>query len=389
MFEYSESQRMRGVQEPVIPTVAQLIQANPGTLSLGQGVVYYSPPDSVAEQISKFLTQPDLHRYQSVNGIPELRACIWKKLEEDNSIIRDDGHRMMVTAGGNMAFSHAILAIADLGDEIILPTPFYFNHEMAIDMAGCKPVPVATDESFQLDLAVLAQAITPKTRAIVTVSPNNPTGVVYPEAALKAVNTLCREKGIYHIHDHAYEYFTYPPGLSVSPATFSNSDSHTISLFSLSKSFGFASWRIGYMLYPAHLYEAMRKIQDTQLICPPVVAQYAAIAAMEAGRPFIREKLPTIIQSREIFLEALESIHDICMVPPSEGAFYFLLKIDTSLTPMEVVRQLIERHKIAAIPGDTFGMTNGCYVRIAYGATSETEAKEGMNRLVQGLRVIV
>jgi len=389
MVRYIESRRMLQVQSPVIPTVAQLIRDNPGTLSLGQGVVYYSPPPEVATQIHAFLSKPDLNRYQSVNGIPELRTCIWEKLESDNAISRKPGHRLMVTAGGNMAFSHAVLAIADPGDEIILPTPFYFNHEMAVEMAGCTVRHVPTDENYQLMIDALEAAVTPLTRAIVTVSPNNPTGVVYSSESLQAVNNLCREKGIYHIHDEAYEYFTYPSGLSVSAASFLNSDQHTISLYSLSKSYGFASWRMGYMLYPDHLYEALRKIQDTLLICPPVIAQYAAVAAMQKGKSYIEEKKPVIHRAREIFLKGLSEIEDICYVPPSEGAFYFLLKLQTDLQPMEVVRMLIENYQIATIPGDTFGITEGCYIRIAYGATEEKEATEGMDRLIRGLKAII
>ncbi|MFN7658370.1 MAG: aminotransferase class I/II-fold pyridoxal phosphate-dependent enzyme, partial [Dolichospermum sp.] len=106
----------------------------------------------------------------------------------------------------NMGFINAILAITSPGDEIILNTPYYFNHEMAIKMAGCHPILVPTDTDYGLIPPAIAAAITEKTRAVVTVSPNNPTGVVYSEMALRQVNQICREKGIYHISDEAYEY---------------------------------------------------------------------------------------------------------------------------------------------------------------------------------------
>ena len=115
----------------------------------------------------------------------------------------------MVTAGANMAFMHAVLAITAPGDEIILNVPFYFNHEMAIQMADCTAVRVATDAHYQPRLDALRAAITDRTRAIVTVTPNNPSGAVFSEASLREINTLCRERGIYHIADEVYEYFTY------------------------------------------------------------------------------------------------------------------------------------------------------------------------------------
>ena len=118
-----------------------------------------------------------------------------------------------------MAFMNAVLAITDPGDEVILPIPFYFNHEMALTMIGCRAVGVATDARYQLDLAALRAAITPRTRAIVTISPNNPTGAVYPEADLRAVNALCAEHGLVHITDEVYEYFTYGEARHYSPGS--------------------------------------------------------------------------------------------------------------------------------------------------------------------------
>lgn len=180
------------------------------------------------------------------------------KLQAFNGIEINGENCIVVTAGSNMGFMNAILAVTNPGDEIILNTPYYFNHEMAIAIAGCHPVLVATDENYQLRPEAIAQAITPKTRAVVTISPNNPTGVVYSEAALRQVNHICDTNGIYHISDEAYEYFTYNGVKHVSPSAFGSSK-YTISLFSLSKAYGFASWRIGYMVIPKHLFVAIKK----------------------------------------------------------------------------------------------------------------------------------
>lgn len=149
-----------------------------------------------------------------------------------------------------MGFLNAILAITHAGDEIILNTPYYFNHEMAIGMINCQPVSVQTDNRYQPKVDKLRKAITSKTKAIVTISPNNPTGVVYDASILREINQLCQEAGTYHISDEAYEYFTYGNVKHPSPASFSGSTPHTISLFSLSRTYGFASWRIGYMIIP-------------------------------------------------------------------------------------------------------------------------------------------
>ncbi|HEY9616492.1 MAG TPA: aminotransferase class I/II-fold pyridoxal phosphate-dependent enzyme, partial [Microcoleaceae cyanobacterium] len=210
------SSRMHTVQSPIIPVVGELIRQNPGTISLGQGVVSYPPPPAAIEQISAFLSQPNNHKYQAVQGIPALLEVIAAKLQTENGMDLA-GREIVVTAGSNMGFLNAVLAITQPGDEIILQTPYYFNHEMAIAMVGCRAVLVATDANYQLQLEAIEQAITDRTRAIVTISPNNPTGVVYPEADLRQVNQLCRDQGIYHIHDETYEYFVYDEAHHFSP----------------------------------------------------------------------------------------------------------------------------------------------------------------------------
>ncbi|AFW93826.1 pyridoxal phosphate-dependent aminotransferase [Dolichospermum sp. UHCC 0352] len=381
--------RMETIQLPIIPVVGELIKNSPGTISLGQGVVHYQPPDTAMELLPKFLAEPKNHLYQAVVGIPELLTALTAKLSIFNDIDINEENAIVVTAGSNMGFINAILAITSPGDEIILNTPYYFNHEMAIKMAGCHPVLVATDANYQLIPEAIAAAITDKTRAVVTISPNNPTGVIYSETALKQVNEICRERGIYHISDEAYEYFTYDHVKHISPGAFTGSNQYTISLFSLSKAYGFASWRIGYMVIPQHLLIAVKKVQDTILICPPVVSQYAALGALQAKDDYLKDHIGTIAKVREIVINALQSLENLCTITPANGAFYFFIKVHTKMNDLELVKKLIQEYKIAVIPGTTFGMEDGCYLRVAYGALPADTAKAGIERLVKGLQTIV
>ncbi|MEH2150735.1 pyridoxal phosphate-dependent aminotransferase [Nostoc sp.] len=393
----SLTSRIHAVQSPIIPVVGELIKNSPGTISLGQGVVSYNPPPEAIEFLPKFLDEPTNNLYKSVEGIPQLLTALAGKLQAFNGIEINEENCIIVTAGSNMGFMNAILAITNPGDEIILNTPYYFNHEMAIAMAGCRPVLVATDENYQLRPDAIAQAITPKTRAVVTISPNNPTGVVYSEAALRQVNQICGvqrscaegTRNIYHISDEAYEYFTYNGVKHISPAAFSNSSEYTISLYSLSKAYGFASWRIGYMVIPKHLLIAVKKVQDTILICPPVISQYAALGALQAKEEYLKSHIGAIAQVRQLVLDSLNRLQGLCSIIPANGAFYFFLKVHTQMDAFELVKRLIQEHKVAVIPGTTFGMDDGCYLRVAYGALQKETAKEGIERLVQGLATIV
>jgi aspartate/methionine/tyrosine aminotransferase len=247
---------------------------------------------------------------------------------------------------------------------------------------------VRTDREYQLDLDALPAAITPRTRAIVTVSPNNPTGAVYPEAALRAVNALCRERGLFHIHDEAYEYFTYAPARHFSPGSLPGAAGHTMSLYSLSKAYGMASWRIGYMVVPGVLAEAIHKIQDTLLICPPAASQRAALAALGVGAAYPRRYLPQLDAMRHTIYEALHDPAVPCDVPAVAGAFYYLIRVHSALDSMTLVERLIREHKVAAIPGSAFADSAPCSIRISYGALEPQVVEEGVGRLVRGLRAL-
>ncbi len=380
---------MLEIQSPVIPVVSNLIKKTPGTISLGQGVVYYSPPQSVFDRVTSQKYSVDFNWYSEVEGTPELRSCISRKLKQDNDIHLNNSQSLVVTAGANMAFMNALMAITDPGDEVILLRPYYFNHEMAIKMLSCSPVTVETKTDFQPSLEAIAAAITPKTKAIVTVSPNNPTGVVYSESTLREINKLCQDNGIYHISDEAYEYFTYDDVQHFSVASIPNSEQYTISLYSLSKAFGFASWRIGYMICPEHLLLSVKKAQDTYLICPTRIAQDAAITAMQLGRSYTQSHLKQIDRTRSILFSALQDINNLCSTPDSKGAFYSLVKLNTTLTGMQVVERLIKEYKVAVIPGEAFGMNDGCYCRIAYGALDKGASETGIKRLLAGFKGII
>lgn len=385
---HTQSRRLASVQTPIIPIVSRWIADTPGTVSLGQGVVSYGPPDETVAALRSFPRDATDHRYGAVEGEAPLVALIEDKLRLENGIDVSGVSRVVVTAGGNLAFMNAILAVTDPGDEVILQVPYYFNHEMAIEMAGARVVPVRTDAACQLDPAAIEAAITPRTRAIVTVSPNNPTGAVYPEAVLRHVNEMCRAQGIFHIHDEVYEYFTYDETPHFSPGSIPGAAAHTISMYSLSKAYGLASWRMGYMVIPESLWEAVNKIQDTLLVCPPVVSQYVAAAALRVGRSYCAPHVARLDTMRALMAAALSQPDVPCDVPAARGAFYYFVKVHTPLDAMTLTERLIREHRVAVIPGSAFGASQGCHIRVSYGALDVQTAQEGVSRLVRGLRAL-
>ncbi len=379
---------MDSIQAPIIAVIGSLIRETPGTISLGQGIVHYGPPRAAIEAVRLALDEPATHEYGDGMGLPLLVARITEKLANENGIDVTDGSCVMVTAGANMAFMHAVLATTSPGDDIILPVPFYFNHEMAIEMAGCRAVRVPTDDRYQLRIDAITAALTNRTRAIVTISPNNPSGAVLSESSLREVNAICRARGLYHMADEPYEYFTYGSARHVSPGSFPGAAGHTISMYSLSKAYGYAGWRIGYMVFPEHLASAMIKSQDTILICPTIAAQVGAAAAMDVGRSYCEPHVRELASIREIVLSQLSTLGTLATVPTADGAFYCLMKVNTAMPPLALAERLIRDHKVAVTPGTAFGMTDGCYFRVAYGALQKDTVSEGIGRLVKGLRAL-
>ncbi|MCJ8332589.1 MAG: pyridoxal phosphate-dependent aminotransferase [Lentisphaeria bacterium] len=383
------SKRMLDVQSPMIAIVGELIAANPGTISLGQGIVHFDPPRFVGEHAAASASLQRSNRYGLVSGIDELIERIGTKLAEENNISVSDKQRIIVTAGSNMGFQNTILSIADPGDEIIIQSPYYFNHEMAIAIANCQAVVVPTDQNYQPNIAALEAAITDRTRAIITVSPNNPTGAVYSDMDLIKINQLCQDAGIYHISDEAYEYFVYDGAEHFSAASITNSESHTISLFTLSKAYGMAGWRVGYMLIPEHLEAVIKKVQDTNLICPPIISQLAACAALDAGKSWCDGQISGFNDVRQLVMNELSVLQDKLIVPDVKGAFYVLMKLRKETGDLELVKKLIEDYGVAVMPGSTFGVDDGTYLRIAYGALARDSVEDGMGRLVNGLKALL
>ena len=378
------SARSRAVKNPIIPTVNTWVKQHPGTVSLGQGVAFFSPPNEALRAVKERLHEKQLDLYGPVQGIPELVTALRQKLEQKNQVQFDQGQEVFVTAGSNMAFSSLMLALLDPDDEVILLTPFYFNHEMAITLANGKAVLTPTLDNFHPDLDAIKNNISARTKAIVTVSPNNPTAAVYSKEELTEINQLCERHGLYHISDEAYEDFVFEDAEHFSAASLSHSASHTISLYSFSKAYGFAGWRVGYMLVPADLTAALRKIQDTVLISPPIISQLAALGALQADSSYLQTHLNEIKSSRTLCLQALNSSGVLLQEARSEGAFYIFAQIQSQHSDLDTVHHLIREHAVATIPGSAFAKAG--YLRISYGALTSQNVEVGMQRLIKGLQ---
>ncbi|MBM5817466.1 MAG: aminotransferase class I/II-fold pyridoxal phosphate-dependent enzyme [Cyanobacteria bacterium K_Offshore_surface_m2_239] len=395
--------RLEAVRDPVIPQLGDWLRRRPDTLSLAQGMVDWAPPAAVRRAVLEALETPGagLDRYGGTWGDPELLEAVTRQLR-DNDGLDLDGSHLLVTTGSNMAFAALVQVICDPGSEVILPLPAYFNHEMAVRLAG--GVPVGVEAGPVPDPEALAAAITPRSRAIVTISPNNPSGVVIPEAVLRAINTLCAARGLLHISDEAYGSFTHGTVPHFSPGRVSGAGAHTATLHSLSKTYGLAGWRMGYAAVPQVLRPALVKVLDTVQICPTLISQRAAAAALTTDPSWVRERVATLLPRRAQLLAAVEGWRQeglpVRLWVEPEGAFYGLLVVDglaaedrTSggrrrLDSDGLMEALALEEGVATVSGLAFGLAvpGAAVLRLSYGMLSGPPLVEALERLGAGLR---
>ena len=380
------ARRLASVQTPVIPRIGELMRQCPGTLSLGQGMVHWGPPQAALEPLQALrVDDAGLNAYGPVDGDPELREALRHWLSRQHGIDHA-GSALLISAGSNMAFNAVVQVLCDPGDEILLPVPYYFNHEMAIRLAGGRPI--AVEAGLIPEPAVLEAAITPRTRAIVTISPNNPSGAVLPAAVLQAINRLCAARGLLHISDEAYGLFRHGDTPIYSPGSAAGSGAHTVTLGSLSKSHGMAGWRVGWAVVPQALMADLAKVQDTILICPPKLIQRAALGALSAGAPWWGPRIAGLTERRRQVLAALDQPGQPWRVlGPADGAFYALLELPGGGDADQAMERLIREHGVALVSGRSFGL-GGCCLRLSYGMLGDADLAEALRRLRRGLQQI-
>jgi aspartate/methionine/tyrosine aminotransferase len=353
-------------------------------VDLGQGVPFYGPPKEAMLAATEALQEESGFKYSPDSGFPALRETIARKLASENRVEADPSHNIMVTAGANQAFVSAILSITRPGDHVLVLSPYYFNHVMALQLAGCKPVIIDTNRNYQPIVDRIGNRISKRARAVVLVSPSNPTGAVYSKDTISEIGKLCAKNGIYLITDETYEHFVYDDAKFVSALSLDKEIEHTISLFSFSKSYGMSGYRIGYAIFPAGIYLEMLKVQDTLTICAPSPLQVAAEAALRLGAAYPKQFIPRIERVRKMFIQRLTGL-DLVEMPVTKGSYYFLLRLRTNKSDWNIAKRLIEKHGVITIPGGVFG-TRYPSLRVAYANVDESMAEKGISRLEKGLQ---
>lgn len=360
----------------------------PGLINMGSGTPDFLPPPPVFEAMQGAVAAGKV-QYTAWTGIPELRAAIAEKLQTENNITYNPDTEIVVTAGAQEALMTTLMTLLDPGDEALTPSPNYDEYARdAVILGGTLvPVPTTAETNFTINAAALEAAITSKTKALVIVTPNNPTGTVLPETTLRAIADLAIRRDLIVISDEIYEYYVFEGHRHVSMASLPGMHERTVTINSFSKSFGMTGLRLGYIAAPAGLIEAMLPFHHAMMICANTVTQYGGLAALQTPRDWFADVLSEYNRRRQLWLQALDSMGLGYSEP--QGAYYVFFDVrSTGLTSAQFVARAREEARLVFQPGTIGGGAGEGFIRgaLTKGSPDFEQGLERLHNFVRGLR---
>jgi len=326
-------------------------------------------PDHIKKGAVSAIKEGFAGGYSEASGLLALREEIVKKLKRDNRMDATVSE-LLVTIGAVEGLSAAVMATVDPGDEVLFPTPTYSTHIQQVVLASGKPVTVPTleNEGFTLDMDALEEAITPKTRAIMYCSPNNPTGSVMSEGEIRRLADLALENDLTVITDEAYEYFTYDGHEHFSIASIPEMRNNTVSCFTFTKTYAMTGWRIGYLHASEELVPHISKAHIPFGICAPVVSQYAAIAAMRGPQDCVDGFRQKYLSARDLMCKRLDDLGSIFSYSRPHGSYLMFPKIEVpeGRDSSSFCKNLLKEAKVSTTPGVAFGPSGEGHLRLSF-----------------------
>ena len=371
MKNFSPPRRLQGIEKSLIRQVFD--RALPGSLNLGLGEPDLPTPDVVREAAIRVI-RDEQNGYTSHAGLPALR----EKIAGEYEYLNGDRDRVIVTAGSQEALYLALLSIVDEGDEVLLPNPGFVAYPTIVQMAGGKAVfyelPAAEDFSF--DIESFRRALTPRTRAVVCISPSNPTGRVLSRDDLAAIADALKDHDAYLISDEIYRELYYD---GERPASATSFHDRAIVISGLSKSMSMTGWRLGWICGEPSVIKTALVLHGYVTTCASAVSQKASLAAWsdeaESARAGFRQTFKT---RRDHLLDLIRTQVDLRAVTP-DGAFYTMVDVSTYGSSMEVAEALLQE-RLITVPGSAFGSQGEGYLRVSFCADLDA-LSEGVKRM--------
>lgn len=381
------SERVRRLPPSKFAEVRKLMMERTDIIRLELGEPDFDTPQHIKEAAIQAINEGFTH-YTPSEGILELREAVAKKLKRENRIEADPETEIIITDGGFGAIYAAIEALVDPGDEVLVPDPAwprYFQDVLLVD-GVLKHVFLREDNGFVLDVDEVKKHITKKTKLVMLNTPHNPTGAVIPKKVLEEMGDLAVEHDLILLLDEVYERLVYEAE-HFSLATHSDLKNYIITVFSLSKTYAMTGWRIGYAVSDANIIKAMGNVGGYANACRTSFAQKAAVAALDGPQDCVEVMVKEYRKRRDLMIKRLTEMNAFSVTKPA-GAFYLYPRLLLDIESPDFVKQLIEKAKVAVMPGTAFSMKGEKYVRISC-ANSIENISEAMDRIQKVVRQTV
>lgn len=358
-------------------------------IGFGAGEPDFPTPDYIVAAAIEACSDPAMHRYTPAGGLPKLKAAIVTKTARDSGYVVE-ANQVLVTNGGKQALYNAFATLLDPGDEVLLPAPYWTTYPESIQLAGGVPVVVPTDagSGYRATVEQLDAAVTDATKALVFVSPSNPTGAVYPPEQVAEIGRWAADRGLWVVTDEIYEHLVYGDAeFSSMPVLVPELADRCVVVNGVAKTYAMTGWRVGWMIAPADITKAATNLQSHATSNVANVSQMAALAAVSGGLETVTEMKVAFDRRRRTIVGLLNDIPGV-LCPEPEGAFYAYPSVEGVLgrplrgrvptTSAELAEVILDEAEVAVVPGEAFGAPG--YLRLSY-ALSDDDLREGIGRI--------
>ena len=389
------SARIAAIQESATLAVdakAKALQAaGENVIGFGAGEPDFPTPAHVVDAAIAACREPRYHHYSPTPGLPELREAIAFKTKRDSGV-DCSAAQVVVTNGGKHAVYNTFQVLCDEGDEVLVPAPYWTTYPEVIALAGGVPVVLPTSEAdgFRVSIDQLEAAWSPRTKALLFVSPSNPTGAVYPPEEVEAIGRWALDRGIWVVTDEIYEHLTYDGHVfSSMPGLVPDLMERCVILNGVAKTYAMTGWRVGWMIGPPDVTAAATNLQSHSTSNVSNVAQAAALAAVSGDLSAVAEMRRAFVRRGRTMYELLSKIEGVSLLAP-QGAFYCFPSFEgvlgreiagrTPQTTLELCALLLEAAKVAIVPGEAFGAPG--YARLSF-ALGDDDLGVGVRRIAE------
>jgi aspartate/methionine/tyrosine aminotransferase len=365
--------------------------AGEDVIGFGAGEPDFPTPSYIVEAAVEACANPANHKYTPTSGLPELRKAVAEKTARDSGLVIDAAN-VLITNGGKQAVFNAFAALCDSGDEILLPAPYWVTYPEAIALAGGTAVVLETDESsgFKVTVEQLQAAFTPRTKALLFVSPSNPTGAVYTRSEVEAIGRWAVDNGVWVVTDEIYEHLTYGDATFHSmPVVVPQLADTCLVVNGVAKTYAMTGWRVGWLVGPIDVIQAAMNLQTHCTSNVANVSQRAALAAVSGDLSAVAMMREAFDRRRQTMVDLLNGIPGVNCLDP-RGAFYCFPSFKDVLgrefgdrvatSTLDLAEIILEQAKVAIVPGEAFGAPG--YARLSY-ALGDDDLAEGVTRIAK------